>query len=183
MVGLDVSLKLLKIAKQRSRETALVRADMRFLPFKSEAFAAAVSMDTSFGYLPTENDDAASLAELHRVLACSGVLVIDLFNREKLICRYGERGSFKWREYPSFWLQQKRTVTKDGGRLIDLLIIHDKSDGQIRVFKHEARLYTLNTLQGLLKNAGFEIGEIYGDYDESGFSVGSNRLIGVARTK
>ena len=61
MVGLDISAKLLKIAKQRWREVQLVRGDMRFLPFKPQAFAAAISMDTSFGYLPSEHDDWVSL--------------------------------------------------------------------------------------------------------------------------
>jgi ubiquinone/menaquinone biosynthesis C-methylase UbiE len=48
-VGLDVSPKFLRIAKNRWQEAQLVRGDMRFLPFKPKAFAAVVSMDTSFG--------------------------------------------------------------------------------------------------------------------------------------
>ena len=69
MVGLDVSARLLKIAKQRGA-TNLVRGDMRFLPFKAEAFASAISMDTSFGYLPTEQEDAESLAEVRQGPLC-----------------------------------------------------------------------------------------------------------------
>jgi ubiquinone/menaquinone biosynthesis C-methylase UbiE len=177
MVGLDVSAKLLRIAKQRSKEIAVVRGDMRFLPFKAEAFAAAVSMDTSFGYLPSEQDDAASLAEVQRVLGRDGVLVVDVFNREELKRKYGDKGYMTRREYPSFWLLQKRTVTKDGGRLHDLWTIYGKADGQIRVFEHEARLYTLDGLHVLLKNAGFAVKEVYGDYDKSVWSVGSSKLI------
>ena len=84
MVGLDVSARLLKIAKQRGA-TNLVRGDMRFLPFKTETFAAAISMDTSFGYLPTEQEDATSLADVRRVLRLGGEFVLDVFNRENLI--------------------------------------------------------------------------------------------------
>jgi hypothetical protein len=57
MVGLDVSLRLLKIAKQRGA-AVLVRGDMRFLPFKAGAFCVAIIMDTSFGYLPSEGEYA-----------------------------------------------------------------------------------------------------------------------------
>ena len=64
--------KLLRIAKQRSKEIQLVLGDMRFLPFKPQAFAAAISMDTSFGYLPSEADDRVSLAEVRRVLTQRG---------------------------------------------------------------------------------------------------------------
>ncbi len=51
MVGLDISATLLKIAKLHSKESQFVRGDMRFLPFKPQAFTAVISMDTSFGYL------------------------------------------------------------------------------------------------------------------------------------
>ena len=88
VVGVDISLKLLRIAKSRWSGAQVVLADMRFLPFKPEAFAAAVSMDTSFGYLPSEQEDTRSLRELHRVLRQDGVLVVDVFNRERLIKRY-----------------------------------------------------------------------------------------------
>jgi ubiquinone/menaquinone biosynthesis C-methylase UbiE len=49
---LDVSSNLLRIAKKQEGDVQLIKADMRFLPFAAEAFSAAVSMDTSFGYLP-----------------------------------------------------------------------------------------------------------------------------------
>lgn len=52
MVGLDASANLLKIAKQRHKHVQLVKGDMRFLPFKPQAFAAAISMDTSSGIFP-----------------------------------------------------------------------------------------------------------------------------------
>ena len=52
IIGLDISRNLLRIAKSRWSGAQVVRGDMRFLPFKPEAFSAAVSMDTSVGYLP-----------------------------------------------------------------------------------------------------------------------------------
>ena len=88
MVGLDVSLRLLKIAKQRSQDIAVVLGDIRFLPFKTGTFDAAVSVDTSFGYLPSEADDKVSLSEVRRVMTQEGLLVIDVFNREYLALKY-----------------------------------------------------------------------------------------------
>jgi ubiquinone/menaquinone biosynthesis C-methylase UbiE len=101
VVGLDVSLNLLKIAKTRGA-SMLVRCDMRFLPFKTETFRAAISMDNSFGYLPTEKEDAQSLDEVRRVLKVDGLFVMDVFNREKLFQKYGARDvSSKLYDYPS----------------------------------------------------------------------------------
>jgi SAM-dependent methyltransferase len=149
VVGVDSSRKLLKIALARSPNAMLVLADMRFLPFIQGAFISALSMDTNFGYLPSEDADLQSLNELHKALKFGGLLVLDVFNRERMENKYrgdlegrvasgleqvvlplllrlkglGRRllfWRFKWKQYPSFRLLQKRTVSADGERLRDL---------------------------------------------------------------
>ncbi len=85
MVGLDVSLNLLRLAKNRWRSVQLVRVDMRCLPFKAGAFSASVSMDTSLGPLPSEQDDLQSLRELQEALSQGGNFIVDVFNREHLM--------------------------------------------------------------------------------------------------
>jgi SAM-dependent methyltransferase len=205
VVGLDESSKLLWIAKNHQRGAEVVRADMRFFPFKPQAFIAAVSIDTSFGYLPSEQDDLQSLSELHAALSLDGVLIIDVFNRERLIKRSKANrlqlrwkflptllkhrnriGNwilfrfFNWKKYPSFFLLQKRTVTKKGKELRDLWTVCDKTDGQLRVFEHVARLYTLSGLKCLLEKAGFKVMEAYGDYEKQSLAIDSSRLIFIA---
>ncbi len=209
VVGLDVSLNLLKIAKNRWRNVQLVRGDMRHLPFKAGAFRATVCMDTSFGYLPSEQDDMQSLRGFREALGQGGELILDIFNRELLMLKYKTKRRrevkwvilpillkfnnrlakrvlfrfFKWREYPSFFLLQKRTVTAGGDKLGDLWVVYDKAQEQIRVFRHIARLYELNRLQVLFGEAGFVINHVYGDYDGQSFNSNSNRLILVANVK
>ncbi len=184
MVGLDVSLNLLRIAKQRSKETQLVRGDMRFLPFKAEAFGAAISVDTSFGYLLTEVEDRASLVEIKRVLAKRSVFVIDVFNRQELTQKYEDKNQpHKQKEYPSFFLQQKRTISPKGDWLCDLWIIQDKLNGQLSTFEHRVRLYEHTELKGMLENAGYEVKEVYGGYENEKFSSQSPQLIFIGETK
>ena len=209
MVGLDISLNLLKIAKNRWSHIQLVRGDMRCLPFKAGAFSASISMDTSLGYMPSEQDDMQSLMELREALSQDGDLIVDVFNRERLMLKYNtnRRTEFKWvflpillkfnnrlarrvlfrffqwREYPSFFLLQKRDVAVDGKMLHDLWVVCDKADGQIRVFDHTVRLYEFKRLQMLLEQAGFIVKRVYGDYDGQSFSRNSSRLILVASAK
>ena len=181
MVGLDVSAKLLRIAKQRSRMVEVVLGDMRHLPFKAGAFAAAVSVDTSFGYLPSEADDRVSLDEVRRVLFQRGVFVIDVFNREELTLKYrNEKHPSKLKEYPSFFIQQKRTISRKGDWLCDLWTIREKASGRLAVFEHSVRLYEQGQLQGLLEKTGFSVKQVYGDYEGQEFSSVSLRLILVA---
>jgi SAM-dependent methyltransferase len=180
VVGLDISLKLLKIAKSRIRDTQVVRADMRFLPFKPQAFSAAISMDQSYGYLPSEHDDLKSLSELHGVLGVDGILIVDVFNRERLVKRFSGHRQMKLKEFPSFWLLQERTVTKQDGELRDQWTIRDKTTEQLKVFEHVARLYTLSGFGNMLEKVGFNVKAVYGDYEMHGFSADSSRLIMVA---
>jgi ubiquinone/menaquinone biosynthesis C-methylase UbiE len=184
MVGLDVSVNLLKIAKQRSNKVEVVLGDMRHLPFKEGAFAAAISIDTSFGYLQSEKEDRFSLTEVQKVLFHQGTFVIDVFNRDDLILKYGnKKHSSKSKEYPSFILKQKRTVSIKGDLLCDLWTIREKAKRKLAVFEHTVRLYRQDQLEGLLEKTGFSVKQVYGDYEEEEFSPNSPRLILVANAK
>ena len=208
IIGFDISGNLLRIAKSRWSGAQVVQGDMRFLPFKPETFSAAVSMDTSLGYLPSEQDDLQSLNELRATLTQGGNLIVDVFNREQLALKYKHHRTefkwiflptllksnnalanwllfrfFKWKKYPSFLLLQKRRLTSNGESLHDLWIICDRRVGKVRVFEHNARLYEFKQLQGLLESAGFAVKGVYGDYEGQQFSPSSNRLILVASAK
>jgi len=206
IVGLDSSIKLLKITKNAYRRSQLVRADMRFLPFKAKTFRAAFSMDTSFGYLFTEQDDLQSLIDLNYSLTLEGKLTLDVFNQENLLRKYENGGRkslewlflpilvklcntfsrwllfrlFSWKEYPSFLLLQKRTVSTGRDYLTDLWIVYDKATRKIISFKHVVQLHKLAKLKALLERADFLVNQIYGDYERQRFSSASNRLILVA---
>jgi ubiquinone/menaquinone biosynthesis C-methylase UbiE len=184
IVGLDASEKLLRIAKKRSKEIMVIRGDMRFLPFKPQTFTAAISMDTSFGYLPSDADDRVSLAEIHRALTQGGIFVIDVFNRQEYIHEYKDKNpSSKWREYHSFFLQQKRTISPNGDWLCDLWTIQDRASGRLSTFEHAVRLYEHKDLDSMLKKTGFEVKGVFGGYEGKNFSSESRRLILVAFAK
>lgn len=181
MVGFDASVKLLKIAKQRLRHIQLVRGDMRFLPFKPAAFSAAISMDTSLGYLPSEEEDVESLAEIKRVLKPKSKFIIDVFNRAHFIAKYRERrSSVTHKEYPSFFLDQKQTLSESGDRRFDRWEVHDRQSGQVKVFEHSVRLYERGQLERLLINAGFSVKEAFGGYEDQDYSADAPQLIIVA---
>jgi SAM-dependent methyltransferase len=184
MVGLDISRKLLRIAKQRSRTVEVVLGDMRPLPFKTGAFTAGISMDTSFGYLPSETDDRTSLAEVRIVLFQQGTFVVDVFNREEITNKYrGKNQSSNWKEYPDFFLKQERTLSQSGEFLIDLWIIRDKENGRLEIFEHSVRLFEPKKLTGLLDQAGFGVTVVYGSYEDEDFGPNSPHLIIIAEVK
>ena len=184
IVGLDASVNLLRIGRQRDDDAMLVCGDIRFLPFKDATFSAAISMDTSVGYLPTEKEDVESIAEARRVLRRDGALIVDVFNQLNLTTKYQDKApATKNIEYQSFHLQQKRQLIGNGKLLCDTWTICDKADAETRVFKHIVRLYDFKQLAGFLESAGFSVMRVFGDYKWQDFSADSPRLIVVATVR
>jgi SAM-dependent methyltransferase len=203
MVGLDVSPRLLAIAKRRSVQervnAAFVRADMRFLPFRPEVFAAELSLDSSFGYLASESEDLRSLKETAKTTVHCGVFLVDVFNRERMVRRHRRSfgfgfqllllgllprvpylaGLFTWREYPSFCLLQKRNANAKSGLLRDLWVFRDKKTGKIAVAEHVVRLYGFSQLKALIEDAGLGVQTVFGSYEGNEYAESSSRLIVV----
>ena len=181
MVGLDVSSSS-KYSQERMEKRGFGGRICGFCLLGQGLFRCG-----QFGYefwvFAFGEDDLKSLKDVRSVLGINGVLVVDVFNSEHLIKKGKSKSKPKWREYPSFFLLQERSVAVDGGELHDKWVIRDKSDGQIRVFQHVARLYTRDQLRGLLEKAGFDVYAVLGDYERQEFSFDSNRLIMVSQCK
>ncbi len=186
-----------------------VRADMSFMPFRSGVFAGVVSLDTSFGYSLSEEGDLQALRETKRVLVSDGQLLMDVFNGKRVVQRYGHRfsyrfesrvwsflmrslarfpkigclaaGLFKWREYPDFYLLQKRMVNSKFGELQDLWLLRGKQDRQMHFFVHIVRLYDLPRMQNMFKQAGLHLKQIYGNYKMEQYTETSSRLITITQ--
>jgi len=201
IVGLDASPRLLQLAKRKAAKAgaglALIKADMRFLPFRLEIFAAVLSLDTSFGYLSSEGEDLRSLTELSRTLVDQGVLLLDVFNHERERRHHGKKvgfefwnfvfcllqkfpwfsAFFRWREFTSFFLLQKRSMEAKTGLMRDLWAFRDKKTARITIVEHVVRLYASSRLKTLLGVAGLEILGIFGSYEEEEYWEESGRLI------
>jgi ubiquinone/menaquinone biosynthesis C-methylase UbiE len=182
LVGLDVSAKLLRIAKQRHSEIQVIRADMQFMPFKPDVFFGIISMDTSLGYLQTENEDKILMKELRKIVSKKAILIVDVFNRDKMINKYKVKKSASF-DYPNFFLNQERKVNVDENLLYDLWKVCDKTDGKKAVFQHKVRLYKLDQLERLLEGSNFEVKQVFGDYECQEYNVKNHRLIIVAVAK
>ena len=73
-IGADLSARMLTAARNRNPSVAVVQADMRRLPFRPGAVGAVVAY-YSIQHLPRA-DLAGALAEVGRVLASDGVLLV-----------------------------------------------------------------------------------------------------------
>jgi len=178
-IGLDLSRVLLAEARQAAPGVPLVRADMRRLPFRDEAFGGLTSFFTSFGYFPSVAEDRSVIRGARRVLRRGGTFMLDFFNadrvRETLVRRdeqrIGDRRVIQTREIV-------------GDTVIKNIRVCDAGTGvDERQFEERVRLYGATELGEMLEAEGLRVHGRYGDYAGGPFDDGAERLIlvGTAR--
>lgn len=171
VVGLDLSLPLLSLARARTQgAVGLVRGDMRRLPFRAGIFDLVVNLFTSFGYFADDAQHAAVVAGARALLGRNGVFVLDYLNdtavRASLVPREERRVSSQ------HVVIERRIV--DGGRYV-LKEMHLLDDG--RSFLERVRLFTADELTRLVEDAGFVVRHRFGDYGGGPTGPDAPRLI------
>ncbi len=176
--GLDLSVSLLRRAKRTDPEEALLRADMRVLPFAADSFSAVTSFFTSFGYFQSEEDDGRVLWEIRRVLGDGGHLLLDFLNAQQVRDTLSPRdeGEVNGRRV----IQERRLV--DGGRAVEKTIrIGGEGGRDAEVFHERVRLYSAGELSDLLVRCRLDPQQWFGDYAAGPPTESSPRLIALAR--
>jgi len=156
VIGLDLSLPLLLRAARRTG-VPLVRADMRRLPLRNAAFDLVVNLFTSFGYFERDDQHAAVLREVARVLAGGGAFALDFLNATAVRTRLVpfEEGMVGDR-----MVAQERRLSDDG-RFV-LKTIHLSEEG--RSYMERVRLFEREELEAMLRPAGLEPCAAFGTY-------------------
>src|SRR5438094_589297 len=176
VTGLDLSSPLLaearKAARQAGVKATFVQGDMRRLRYRN-AFDAAISMFTSFGYFDRPEEDREVLRGIGRALRPRGKFLMELFNRDSLVAGLPSQN---WQarddgtvvlEDASFDLLRGRFETRQ-------VIIDRKGT---REFTASVRAYTLAELKEMLDEAGLFVHRVLGGLDLSPYTARSWRLV------
>lgn len=160
------------------RAPHLVQSDMRHLPLAAASFDRVVNLFTSFGYFEHEDDNAAVLREIARVLRPGGRLALDHINREAMLAHLKPQTE---RVLPDGrHLLEKRRFDPATRRVIKDVAATDPG-GQVRAWCESVRVYEPDELTAMLAAAGLEPGVRHGDYDGGAWRPESPRLILVAQ--
>jgi len=150
-VGADFSSDLLAEALRRGSR-ALVRCDMRSLPFRDGSFDAATMFFHSFGYFETEAEDARVLHEVSRVLVAGGGLLLHLprpFDvRRHLVPR-------STRESDGVEIVEERSLQDDGRRVRKRVTLN--RGGESRSWTELLRLYPRSEVVRMAATAGLRL--------------------------
>jgi SAM-dependent methyltransferase len=171
---MDLSLVLLKKARQECPEILLIRGDKRHIP---GYFDVILSLFTSFGYFETDDEHVQTLEEIYRSLNSGGYFWLDFLNanyvRKNLVRKTD-------RELPDGinvteirWIENSFVFKK----------IIFSSKHYTKEYIERVRLYSMNELMEMLINTGFEIIHQFGNYKGKSWEITDERTILVARKK
>jgi SAM-dependent methyltransferase len=176
-IGLDLSMTLLKRARELSPRARIVRGDMRQLPFGDGSFTGLTSFFTSFGYFASRAEDEQVVVEMRRVLATGGSFMLDFLNaarvRTDLVAAESNR-------IEGFDVSVRRSIVAD--TVVKEIHLQPDGGGAARSFVERVRLYEVGELEQLLSDAGLTPCALFGDYGGTPFGPDAERLIlvGVA---
>ncbi len=159
LCGVDRSHYLISRAKRLASERGLAvtfrEGDARKLRFPDDRFGFVYVAGNSFGYFESAEDDVAVLAEIRRILAPRGQLLLDFTDGDFLREHYDAR-SWEWIDR-NYFVCRERALSKDGGRLISREVITHAKKGVVADQFYAERLYNAVELRALLQENGFEV--------------------------
>ncbi len=184
VTGVDLMPGSIRLAEDTAQglafdfEPAFLVGDMRTF-VADEPVDGVVVMQSSFGFMPTDEQDLDILRNLRRSLKTGGQLLIDVVNpfrlaRTMVVPKRWERlddGTVRIedREYDFHTGRRNEKVE---------LFTPDGRHGEMSL---SIRVYTLPELIAMLRATGFELVEAFGGYDSQPVSFESRRLLVIAR--
>src|SRR5690606_15485681 len=150
--------------------------DMRHLLYINY-FDFAFNLFTSFGYFNSDKEHIKALKSFNRSLKKNGILVLDYFNREKILHNLVGQ-EIKVIEGIEFHITKKI----EGDKIIKTITFeHRKKKFS---FREEVKAFSMEDFKRLFDAAGFEIGSYFGDYALNEYDEDkSDRIVFICRKK
>ena len=180
VLGLDYSKELLEVgrsqAKEKNIKVEFAQGDMRTMQYSNE-FHGVVCWANSFGYFSDDENDKV-LHLISRSLKRHGKLLLDLHNKDSVIRNHLGR---KWLRKDHIFILTDWSFDARLSRSNIEEIMIDLSVGTVRERVMSMREYTLHEIKRMLKDAGLEFLQVYGDtprgFTLEGFSIDSSMQI------
>jgi SAM-dependent methyltransferase len=203
IVGLDTSAAMLAVCRQKlAREGDKVRARVHLLEGDMRAFDLGREFRLvtipfrPFQHLPTIEDQRACLGCIHRHLVPGGRLVLDIFNPSLAYLTEDRYLDELQNVEPVFTmpdgrkvLRRHRIVSRDlfnQLQEVEMVYCVTYPDGREERLSHRFRMRYLFRFEAehLLARSGFEVEQVYADYDKSPYgSKNPGELIMLARKR
>lgn len=175
VTGADLAEENIRLANRSNTESLhFVQHDMRE-PLGKSSFDYVLNLFTSFGYFKSLEENEEVLASIATELKPKGKVVLDFMNVEKVT-----KGLVPSEIQEIDGVQFKITRTFDDGFIVKTI---ELQDGEVEHTFHErVKALTKEDFMGMFHRNGFEILDIFGNYNLDEFDAEkSSRLILIGR--
>lgn len=183
VTGVDWSETLLAAARMRAEHAGvaleLVRGDMRELTWEGR-FDVVLSLFSSLGYFLSDAEDLRVLRGVARALRPGGRFVLETMHRDHLAGVYAERDWWETEDGAVVWVEREFDAVEGISREWTRWSRPGARPGEKY---HQIRLRNATEWAALLRAAGLEPLEWYGDWELAPFLHTSADLIVVARRR
>jgi SAM-dependent methyltransferase len=181
VTAVDLSPTLLAYAESQARQAGMpirfIRSDMREISFDRE-FDLVLQLFTSFGYFDEHSDDARVLNRVRASLHGGGYYALDLINEQHLR-RTLVPVSIK--HLDGIEVREERRI--DNGR-VEKRITIPRAGGGTREFAESVQLYSPETIEGMLYDAGLSPVHWFGDYNGAPYDPDrSTRMLVISQAE
>jgi 2-polyprenyl-3-methyl-5-hydroxy-6-metoxy-1,4-benzoquinol methylase len=174
VTGVDIATNSIEKAKHFENKHLHFKVhDMREV-FEVSYFDYIFNLFTSFGYFATVSDDQKVIKASWKQLKPGGLLIIDFLNINAIRPTLPYEGIEKRNEIDfqiSKCIKGKRIVKK----------ISFECQGHHYNFEERVAAYSVEDFKKMLSSSGFEITDLFGDYELGEYHESSDRLIIIAR--
>lgn len=174
VVGVDLSPVLLQLAEEQNNypHLSFTRCDMRDIPFREE-FDIVVNLFTSFGYFATDEENAKVVRNMAQALKTDGEVIIDYLNPAYVIENLVPHSS---KQVAGMSIDEERWI--QDGFVKKRILVNDEHTSEPREYLEQVRLFSVEQMTGMLKQAGFGSIQVFGDYEFQPYEAGhSPRMI------
>lgn len=171
VTGLDLSASSIKLASAfQNDKLHFAVHDMRKV-YRPGTFDAIFNLFTSLGYFENEADNLSVLQAFYDALKPGGYLIIDFFNTT-LVCGHLKEADEIHRGEVIFRIRKQI----EHNHIIKNIEVH--TDDCIHQYREQVQLLSRADLEQMLKQCGFRILNLFGDYTLNSFDEQkSERLI------
>ncbi len=174
VVGLDLSIELLQRGLEANRRAvigqsgfqyALMRGDMRQLPFPESTFDAVTHFFTAFGYFQDDQENFSVFKEVARIMVHGGYYLFDFLSSPIILRDFQFRDEIEsFEEFrDGSRVRTIRYLTPDRKRVEKRMQLM-REDHLVREMEESVRLFTPRELREALDDVCLSIEEEWGDY-------------------
>jgi len=180
VIGFDLSLPLLKIAKAEAEKISggniYFKSDIRTTKLKMK-FNLILNVFTSFGYFVTDEENFSFINNSITFLKKKGYFVFDYINKQYLI---DNLIPYSKKKVDGYLIEEKRKI--ENQRVIKEIDISKGSERHS--FTESVKLYSPEKLFENFSKSGYKIIDVFGSYKGESFSENnSSRLIIIGQNE